>query len=76
MFAKHGFFKGFNDLLFTAIMSDDRSCSDVWMLSVITKIVSLECSDQELFFKIEKMIEKNFERYCYNALIKIVVLVL
>jgi hypothetical protein len=35
MFAKHGFFKGFSTLIFTAIMSDSRSLSDVWLLSVI-----------------------------------------
>eukprot|EP00347_Sterkiella_histriomuscorum_P024467 403331016 len=75
MFAKYGFYKGFNDLLFQSFYSEERSPYDVWQVSILNKIISLECTDQELFYRIEKQIENNFERYCNNALVKTVMLV-
>lgn len=48
-FARYGFYKGFNDLLFSALMSDERMGSDTWTMSVLAKILSLGCSDPEFY---------------------------
>lgn len=41
-FAKYGFFRGFSNLIYTAVMSDSRSTSDIWLLSVFQKLLSFE----------------------------------
>lgn len=67
-FAKYGFFRGFSNLIYTAVMSDSRSTSDIWLLSVFQKLLSFEIQDKEFLYLIERNIEKNFERYCNTAL--------
>jgi hypothetical protein len=53
---------GFNDMLFQAIQCDERAKIDVWFMSVLLKILNLGCTDKEFMHKIEKIIERNFER--------------
>ncbi|CDW72940.1 UNKNOWN [Stylonychia lemnae] len=76
MFAKYGFYLGFNDLLFQSIISDEKANIDVWHISVLLKILNLGCTDKQFLQKVEKLIEKNFERFCQNTLVKFTTLVL
>lgn len=75
MFAKYGFFKGFSSFIFNAIMSDPRQQSDAWFLSVIQKLLSYETRDPEFLDLVDRIIDKNFERFSQTALKKLVILV-
>lgn len=75
-FVQQGFYPGFADLLFDTILSDPRSVSEVWLVSVLLKIVSLGVTDPHFLGKVEKLIDANIDRFAHNALMKLIILVL
>lgn len=78
MFCRYGFFPGFSDLLFATLFADHRcqgDTSDIWLLSVFVKLASFGISDPNVVKRIADMLDKNIERYVYNALYKTSLLV-
>ncbi len=71
-FANYGFYKGFAELLFTTIMSDSRATSEIWLISIVNRIMNLGVSDPDFKALIDNMIEENIERLANVSLIKLV----
>lgn len=74
-FARYGFYQGFTDILFAALLSDDRAKSDLWLLSTLNKIISLDCTDQSFYLKIKQLLQDKFEKYLHSSFLKLVSLV-
>jgi hypothetical protein len=53
LFTRYGFYHGFSDLLWAAIISDPRSVSDIWLISVLVKLGSIGVSDPYIVKNIE-----------------------
>ena len=73
-FVQYGFYKGFGDLLFNTIISDQRAISEMWIVSVLLKIASIGISDPYFIEKVDKLIDSNLERFASNALLKLLIL--
>lgn len=74
-FTQSGFYPGFSQLVFDSVISDARSASDTWLVSVLLKITSLGVSDIDFLKKVEKLIDSNLERFSQNSLIKLIILI-
>ena len=74
MFTRHGFYPGFADLLWAVIISDNRSTSDLWLLSVFVKLASMGITDSVFVRKIEMLIDQNIDRYLNTTLVKLSIL--
>jgi hypothetical protein len=73
-FAQNGFYKGFGDLLFNAVLSDPRASSDIWLVSVLLKISTLGVTDPFFLEKVEKLMDANVERFLNQVLVKFIIL--
>ena len=73
-FVQYGFYRGFGDLLFDTIISDQRAISEMWIVSVLLKIASLGISDPHFIEKVDELIDNNLERFASNALLKLLIL--
>jgi hypothetical protein len=74
LFSRYGFYAGFTDLLWATIVSDPRSVSDIWSISVLVKLASMGISDPSLIKNIRDLLDSNIERYVNTALIKVAML--
>jgi len=73
-FTLFGFYPGFSDLLYNLIVSDSRSNSEVWLVSVLLKLLGMGVSDKSFIEKVEKLIDQNAERFANsNALVKFII---
>jgi hypothetical protein len=74
LFTRYGFYPGFTDLLWAAILSDPRSVSDIWLISVLVKLASIGVSDSHHVANVEQLVDKNIDRYVNTTLAKIAML--
>lgn len=72
-FANYGFYRGFGDLLFNAILTDPRSQSEAFIVSTILRFYQLNVRDPTFVQKVNALLEANAERYSNVYLLKYVV---